>query len=242
MKSKASSLEHIRQSPDDQALLLLSQLEPISAEQNEAAALALALGQPKRVLEWATDPLLKAAALLRLGQAKEVLSLLDTQPQNARVAFLKARAAWQLDQSNSLELSHIAGQMGKQEGDAPASIAVATLLGEIQLVSLPTKPYLALRGLADGLRILELANLEPDAHLQAVLAHVHKRIGTEKHQETAQKALDYSPERSPAQILALLALDRAAEAQSKAQAGALAPVWWTKIMACTRVIPIPINQ
>lgn len=228
-------LDHIRQSPDSQALQLLHQFTPTPTQQNEAATLALALGQPHKVLDWTQEPLLRAAALLRLGQASEVLGLLENQPQNARTALLKARAAWQLEQLNSLKWAKLAEELGKKEGDAPASIATATLLGEIQMVSLPTKPYRALRILADGLRIAELANLDADAHLLAILSHVHKRIDTQKYRETAQKALERAPERSPAKVLALLALEQEDEAQTQAQAGHLHSVWWEKITVLQHV-------
>lgn len=229
--NNAHSLEHIRQSSDPQALQQLNELEPTPAQQNEAAALALALGQPHKVLDWTQEPLLRAAALLRLGKSSEVLSLLENLPQNARTALLKARAAWQLDQPHCLEWAHLAEELGKKEGDAPASIATATLLGEIQVVNLPTKPYRALRVLAHGLRIAELAQLDADPHLLAILSHVHKRIDTQKHRETAQKALERAPERSPAKVLALWALKQEEKAQAQAQAGHLNSVWWKKIIA-----------
>ncbi|WP_291426650.1 hypothetical protein [Deinococcus sp.] len=195
--------------------------ELTAQEQERAAGLALALGRPTLALDWSRDPLTRAAAQLRLGRAHEALNTLQAEPATARPAALRARAQWQLGQltlEGSLAVLHLA----RQEGDAGAIIALATLRGEQQLHA----PFAALRSLAEGLKVAELTGHSADPHLLAVLAHAQLRAGgLSKGTRSAEKALERSAPCSPACLIALLALRRPDEAQATAQAGELGEVW-----------------
>lgn len=191
-------------------------------QQATAAALALHHGRPGLATEWGThDPLTRAAALLRLGHSQQALDVLDSLPDGARPALLRTRAGWQLGAADARDSAEHARLLARREGDGPALVAAATLMGE----QLLPDPYAALRALAEGLKVTEMAGQHSDAHLLAVLAHVQLRLGGPKGQRTADKALERSLSRSPARVLALLALSRADEARSEAQDGQLAEVW-----------------
>lgn len=209
---------------DDQAALAaLRTMTPAPDEEAEAAALALALGQPRLAAYWAKDPLTRAAAYLRLGQPAQALAALDGQPETARPALLRARAAWQARQVGAPDLARHARTLARREGDASALVAVSTLLGELLRSD---EPRAALRALAEGLKVAELAGEVADAHLLAVLAHVQAVLGSrEKAERTAAKALARSLPRSPARVVALLALGREEEARREAAAGELGEVW-----------------
>lgn len=213
------SLEAVRllqRSGDDlRALLAIEELRLGTSERPQAAALALSLGRPRMAAAWAehTEPLLHAAALLRLGERRAVLEVLESQPETARVAVLRARALGTLDAAEH------ARTLARQEGDSPALIAAATLMGELLL---PTDPRAALRALAEGLKVSELLQEGTDAHLLAVLSFVQARIGgATKAEKTARKALERSVPRSPARVLALLALGQMEEAEAERAAGEL---------------------
>nr|WP_246363064.1 hypothetical protein [Deinococcus budaensis] len=192
-----------------------------------AAALALHLGCPRLAARWAGetgDSLTLAAAQLRLGASAQALATLEAQPGTARPALLRARAGWQLRSPQAPDLAHHARTLARQQGDAGALVAAATLLGEMLL---PGDARAALRALAEGLKVAELTAQAADAHLLAVLAHAQAALGSRpKAARTAEKAMDRSPPRSPARVLALLALERRAEARAEAAAGELAAVWW----------------
>lgn len=198
-----------------------------------AAALALRLGRPRLAAGWAAaDGLTLAAALLRLGQAARALDVLAPLPDQARPALLRARARWQQALGQAVEppwgesrAALHARDLARREGDTPALIAAATLSAE-QLLG---EPYTALRVLAEGLKVAELGGEAADAHLLSVLAHVQLRLGGPKGQRTAARALERSLPRSPARVLALLALRRGAEAMAEAQDGELAGVWWQPV-------------
>lgn len=212
------------QRDDHAALAVLRDLTPIPAERAEAAALALHLGQPTLGVRWATDPLILAAAHLRLGQPAQALAALEGQPDTARPALLRARAAWQAGRVDAADLARHARTRARAEGDAEALIAAVTLLGEVLL---PTDPKAALHTLAEGLKVAELTGQAADAHLLAVLAHAQARLGSrDKAGRTAAKALARSLPRSPARGVALLALGRVEEARAEAEAGELGEVWW----------------
>ena len=201
---------------DADALRALDLLMPAEDDRSQAAALALALGRPRLAARWAQglDPLLQAAALLRLGEADTALKILKEQPDSARVCLLRARA------SGTTEAATQARALARQEGDSPALIAAATLLGELLL---PGDPHAALRALAEGLKVSELLRVETGAHLLAVLSVVQRRIGGEgKALRTAQKAMERSLPRSPARVIALLSLGRTQEAEAEREAGQLA--------------------
>ena len=213
------------------ALLARFAPEQYPAAYAEAAALALQVGQPALALSWATDPLVRAAALLRLGQSGAALTTLQHAPDTARTAVLRARALWQQEigqqQSRSgqergaREAAILARQQARREGDAGATIAAATLHGE-QLLA---EPYAALRALAEGLKVAELLGTEADPFLLAVLAHAQSRTGGKhKAQATAQKALSRAEGGSPGRVVALHLHDPAA-AHAEAQTGQLAAVW-----------------
>ncbi len=192
-------------------------------DQPEAARLALRLGRPRLAALWAqADPLTHAAALLRVGESGNALHVLEPLPGTARPAALRARAWWQLTDAQAEAVTQEALALARQEGDLGAVIAAATLRGE----QLLTQPHAALRALAEGLKVAEGSGQSSDAHLLAVLAHAQLRLGGNKGTRTAQKALDRSPPRSPARVLALFALERAAEAKAEAADGELAAVWW----------------
>ena len=207
----------LQHSGDDAgALLAFEGLHPDASERAQAAALALSLGRPRLAAAWAeqTDALLHAAALLRLGERRAVLEALESQPETARVALLRARAL------GTREAAEHARALARQEGDGPALIAAATLMGELLL---PTDPRAALRALAEGLKVGELLREDTDAHLLAVLSLVQGRLGGgAKAEKTARKALERSVPRGPARVLALLALGRTEEAESERAAGELA--------------------
>ncbi len=201
---------------DAGALHALELLTPAEADRSQAATLALALGRPRLAALWARghDPLLQAAALLRLGEADTALKVLEGQPDSARVSLLRARAL------GTTEAATVARALARQEGDSPALIAAATLLGELLL---PSDPHAALRALAEGLKVSEMLRVETDAHLLAVLSVVQRHIGGEgKALRTAQKALARSLPRSPARVIALLSLGRELEAEAEWKAGELA--------------------
>ncbi|GGM04728.1 hypothetical protein [Deinococcus aerophilus] len=188
-----------------------------------AARLALHSGRPRLALRWGdADPLTHAAALLRLGDAATALEVLGTLPQTARSAVLRARAHWQLADGSAQGATLQALALARREGDGAAVVAAATLRGE----QLLPDPYAALRTLAEGLKVAEQTGQAADAHLLAVLAHAQRRLGGPKGARTATKALERSAPRSPARVLALLALDRAQEAHAEAADGELAAVWW----------------
>lgn len=193
-----------------------------ASERLVQAAEALALGYPDIAARWSADPLVRAAALLRLGQPEGALEVL-TDAQGARTAVLRARASWHLQQRTALEQAEKTRQLARQEGDAGAIIASAALLGEMHL----TEARTALRTLAEGLKIAEIIGEAADAYLLAVLAHAQARAGgTGKAQKTAEKALHRSPPRSPARVVALLALKRNSEAKQVATAGKLGDLWF----------------
>ena len=155
--------------------------------------------------------------MLRLGEAAAVLALLATLPPSARVQVLKARAL------GTLPAAHEARSLARRDADGPALVAAVTLLGELLL---PTDPRAALLTLAEGLKVAEQLNAEADAHLLAVLAHVQARLGGDsKARKTAQKALERSSPRSPARVIALLALGQGAEAEAERRAGELSADW-----------------
>ena len=90
-----NTIRAMQASADDAwALHALELLTPAEADRSQAATLALALGRPRLAALWAQghDPLLQAAALLRLGEADTVLKVLKGQPDSARVSLLRARA------------------------------------------------------------------------------------------------------------------------------------------------------
>lgn len=202
------------------ALTLLAALTPLPDEHDEAAALALWLGRPALAAAWAREPLTRAAALLRLGRTAEVLTLLEGQPDSARVQVLRARAEG--DEVAALS----ARQQARAEGDGPALVAAVTLLGERLWRSDPRR---ALRTLAEGLKVAELLGTAADPHLLAVLALVQREVGSpEKAQRTAQKAFERSRPRSPARVWAWLALQQEADARAEAQSGELD---WAQLLA-----------
>ena len=204
---------------DAGALLALGGLDPAVHERPQAAALALALGRPRLAAAWAagSDTPLHAAALLRLGERQAVLELLGDQAQStpsARVEVLRARAL------GTLESAELARTLARRQGDSPALIAAATLLGELLL---PGNPRAALLALAEGLKASEMLREETGAHLLAVLSAVQARVGgAVKATRTAQKALDRSLPRSPARVIALLVLGRGQEAEAERAGGELA--------------------
>ncbi|WP_189003890.1 hypothetical protein [Deinococcus malanensis] len=202
------------------ATVLLEVLTP--AYRQQAAPLALQLGQPRLAAAWTDQPLLQVAALLRLGEPAAALEVLREQGQSARPAALRARAVWQLQQQDARSLAEEARRRAQAEGDAAALVAVATLRGEQCLED----PFAALRALAEGLKIAELTGDPADAHLLAVLGHAQLRMGSGKGRRTAEKALERSLPASPARVLALLALDQPEEAMAQASSGELAAVWW----------------
>lgn len=218
--NEAPTLEELRRliaaGEDAAALQVIDRFAPLPAERAQAAALALRLGRPELAVRWAeqTDPLLHAAALLRLGRRRAVLEVLGGVQEDARVLVLRARAL------GTLEAAQHARDRARQEGDSPALIAAATLMGELLLAS---DARAALRALAEGLKVSELMREGTDAHLLAVLSLVQARIGGgAKARKTAEKALTNSLPRSPGRVLALLALGRRAEAEAERAAGELA--------------------
>ncbi|MBZ9714319.1 hypothetical protein [Deinococcus multiflagellatus] len=219
------------------ALVLYGHLPPVL--QAQAGEAALALGRPRLALTWAPDPLVRAAAALRLGDAARAQAELAALPDGPRVQVLQARAAHQLARPGAPAVTLAARAQARAAGDSAALVAAAVLLAE-QEYPQATSPYAPLRTLAEGLKVAELSGQSADPHLLAVLAHVQARLNPRKAQATAHKALDRSAPRSPARVLALLALERAAEAQAEADAGELAPVWWAAFQrspAAAQAIP-----
>ena len=197
-----------------------------SDKQETAAARALGLGHPRLALAWSASPWIQAPARLRLGEAKAAWDVLTALPDSARRAVLWARAGAQLGEAEAPALAQAARSQARREGDAAALIAAATLLGELEQAQ--GAPRQALRTLAEGLKVAELTGESADPHLLAVLAHVQARVGSPaKARQTAQRALERSAWRSPARVLALLALGRDGEARQEAQAGELASAWWS---------------
>ncbi|WP_233554531.1 hypothetical protein [Deinococcus cavernae] len=195
----------------------------LNAEERLAqAAQALALGYPDVAARWSADPLVQAAAYLRLGQPLQALAVLP-ETQEARAAVLEARASWQLQRSDAGPLAENARRLARQAGDAGAIVAGAALLGEMHL----PEPRQALRTLAEGLKVAEIISEPADVYLLAVLAHAQARSGgLAKARQTAQKAYSRSPERSPARVVALLALRCPRDADEVAAAGKLGAVWF----------------
>jgi hypothetical protein len=216
---------------DAAALALLSGFQPAPAEAQACAVLALHVGRPSLAAQWATDSLTRAAALLRLGQTEAARQTLTPLPDSPRVALLLARLLALEGQADAVaqamtqalaQATH-ARALARAEGDAAALTAAATLLGELLL---PTDPRAALRTLAEGLKVAEMAGEAADAHLLAVLAHVQAAVGgTEKARRTAEKALARAAPRSPARVVALLALAQPEQAQAEASAGELDGRW-----------------
>lgn len=216
------SLEQLLETGDLAAAQTLAELDPA-----RAAALALRLGRPAWAAEWATDPLVRAAALLRLGQPDEVLGTLAHTPDSARAAVLRSRALWQRQlrsgaEQGAKEAATAARQQARREGDAGATIAAAALCGELLL----HEPLAALRALAEGLKVAEMLGAEADPYLLAVLAHAQAGTGGQrKAAATAQKALSRAEVRSPARVVAYLALGERAQAKAEAKAGQISPLW-----------------
>ncbi|CAM3226962.1 hypothetical protein DEDE109153_05460 [Deinococcus deserti] len=205
----------------------LATLEVLSPEhRQQAAPLALQLGRPRLAAAWTDIPVVRAAALLRLGEAAAALEALREQEHAARPAALRARAAWQQQSSGAITEAEEARRLAQAEGDAAALVAVATLRGEQRL----SDPFAALRALAEGLKVAEMTGDPADAHLLAVLGHAQLRLGSSKGRRTAEKGLERSLPGSPARVLALLALEQPEEALTQAKAGELAPVWWRGFM------------
>lgn len=211
----------------DDAAVLAALHDLSEADRGAAAPLALQLGYPRTALTWAAGTEVgaqtRAAAWLRLGDPSAARTSLERQPESARTQVLLARAAWQESHPEAVSRAEHARRLARQEGDAAALIAAATLMGEMQF----RQPFQALRSLAEGLRVAEHLGEEADAHLLAVLALVQRQVGSgAKAGRTARKALDRSLPRSPARVLALLALERPEQAHAEAQAGELGGVWW----------------
>ena len=190
----------------------------------QAAARALALGRPHLTLEWTGEPLLLAAAHLRLGCPDAALSTLSGLPDTARPALLRARAALQGSTPDALAQATHARTLARADGDGGALVAAATLLAEHHLRA--GAHHEALRTLAEGLKVAEMTGQPADPHLLAILAHAQKPLNSRKAAATAAKALDRSDPGSPARVLALLALDRPEDAHAQAQRGSLAAAWW----------------
>jgi len=208
---------------DVAALAALSGLQPESAQAQACAERALHLGRPSLAAQWATDPLTRVAALLRLGHTESARQVLAPLPDSPRVALLLARLlALEGEASAQAQATH-ARALARAEGDAGALVAAATLLGELLL---PTDPRAALRTLAEGLKVAEMAGEAADPHLLAVLAQVQAAVGgTEKARRTAEKALARAVPRSPAHVLALWALGQEEQAHAAASAGELDGRW-----------------
>lgn len=215
--------------PDWQSLIHAQQTEAIDGllatssptTREEVAALCLRFGRPALATKWSQDPLIQAAAQLRLGESAAALAVLAGQPETARPAVLRARAYWQMQQGDLGHLEY-AQKLARREQDIGALIAAAALAGEMQLAT----PFAALRALAEGLKFAEVLGEEADPYLLAVLAHAKRRAGGQaKALSTAQKALERSEVRSPARSVAYLALDERAKALAEAAAGQLSPIW-----------------
>ncbi|MFB9992579.1 hypothetical protein ACFFLM_11435 [Deinococcus oregonensis] len=216
---------------DSAALALLLGVQPASDAAQAYAALALHLGRPALAAQWATDPLTRAAALLRLGRTQEARQILTPLPDSPRVALLLARVLALEDEPGAAAQATHARALARTEGDAAALTAAATLLGELLL---PTDPRAALRALAEGLKVAEMAGEAADAQLLAVLSHVQAAVGgADKARRTAEKALARAAPRSPARALALLALGQAEQANAEASAGELDRRWLKPFGALT---------
>lgn len=208
---------------DAEALALLSGLQPAPDEAQACAVLALHVGRPSLAAQWSNEPLTRVAALLRLGHTEEARPTLAPLPESPRVALLLARLlALESDAQAMTQATH-ARALARVGGDAAALTAAATLLAELLL---PTDPRAALRTLAEGLKVAEMAGEAADAHLLAVLAHVQAAVGgAEKARRTAEKALARATPRSPARVVALLALAQPEQAHAEASAGELDERW-----------------
>nr|WP_254605774.1 hypothetical protein [Deinococcus sp. JMULE3] len=204
-----------------------------AAQTEEAAALALHWGAPRAALAWSRDPLRRAAAHLRLGDPTAARAELAAEADGARVALLRARAAALDRAADAPALADHARTQARRAGDSAALIAAVSLLAEGQQAD----PYAALRTLAEGLKVAEITGQSADPHLLAVLAHTQARLNPRKAQSTAAKALDRSAPRSPARVLALLALARPDDAHAEAQAGDLHPRWWAFTAVPTPPMP-----
>ena len=197
----------------------------------ESAHAALEAGQPRLAAEIFCDLLPTetaahglAAALLRLGRAGDALQALEPWPPGARRALLTARAHGLTGHPDALGLATEARRLARLEGDGPALVAAATLLGELQLRSGQARD--ALHTLAEGLKVAELLNVPADPLLLTALARVQWRVGSPaKARRTAEKALARSAPGSPARVSALLALGRPDEARTEAERGELAAVY-----------------
>ncbi|MDB5046201.1 MAG: hypothetical protein JWQ08_2251, partial [Deinococcus sp.] len=171
---------------DSAALALLLDVQPPSEEAQAFAVLALHLGRPTLAAQWATDPLTRAAGLLRLGHTEAARQTLASLPDSARMALLLARLLVLENHAGAVVQATHARALARAEGDAGALIAAANLLGELLL---PTDSRAALRTLAEGLKVAEMAGEAADALLLAVLAHVQAAVGgADKARRTAEKA------------------------------------------------------
>lgn len=149
-------------------------------------------------------------ALVHAGRFEEAQRALDALPTDARTLVLRARVTKQLQDALA------ARDRARTEGDAPALVAAAALLGELHLAA--DEPRRALHALAEGLRIAEVTGNEADAYLLAVLALAQARVGSpRKAALTAEKALARSAPASPARVLALCVLGREEEARRAAE-------------------------
>lgn len=213
------------------AALTLGDSEALAAlppgDRAHAGAQALRLGRPDLTLDWSADPLLRAAAYLRLGSTGAARRELRGQPDTARPAVLHARAA-RLDRApDAAALAAHAARLARAEGDGNALIAAAILNAEQDLSGADRAAHFAaLRSLAEGLKVAEMTGQPADPHLLAVLAHAQKPLNSRKATATAARALDRGEPGSPARVLALLALDRPDEVHAQAQRGSLAAAWW----------------
>lgn len=208
---------------DAAALAVLFGLQPAFDEAQACAVLALHLGRPSLAAQWATDSLTRAAALLRSGLTEAARQILAPLQGSPRGALLLARLLALENQTDAVAQATHARALARAEGDAGALTAAATLLGELLL---PTDSRAALRTLAEGLKVAEMAGEAADAHLLAVLAHVQAAVGgADKARRTAEKALARSAPRSPARVVALLALGQPEQAQAEAAAGELDGRW-----------------
>lgn len=222
---------------DAEALTALHALRPLPNELAGAAALALHLGQPARALGWWQEAekqsigrdrdaclLGQASAALRLGRFDDALGTLAEAPKTARTAVLRGRALAMSGNVEAPAAALAARAAARAEGDAPALVAAVTLLGELEHAARPEHKgaFAALRTLAEGLKVAELTGEHADPHLLAVLAHVQRDVGSAaKGQATAGKALERASRRSPARVLALLALNRASDAAEETAGGQL---------------------
>ncbi|PYE56351.1 hypothetical protein [Deinococcus yavapaiensis] len=151
-------------------------------------------------------------ALVHAGKLREAARLLEQLPMSARVLVLRARV------TKAPADALAARDLARLEGDAPALVAAAALLGELHLSA--AEPRLALHALAEGLKVAEVTGEAADAYLLAVLALAQARVGSpSKAALTAEKALIRAALGSPARVLALRALGRHEEARRDAAEG-----------------------